>query len=206
MESMVERHAVLKDIKMAANGAVEDIQKNACEKTDIDGSKLIAALAKVYSGVVDPATPDRSSRRSSCFHGFRKPTIGIEDYLVRLREHFCCSDSCFLLALIYIIRLLDCCPNFVVNAFSIHRLLAISLVVSVKFHEDQIYSNTFYARVSGLRQEELNAGELEFLKLIRWDCGFSQDMSHLYNEVLQTAEKANLDDGMANGASLACHY
>ena len=25
--------------------------------------------------------------------------------------------------------------------------------------------NTFYARVSGLRQEELNAGELEFLKL-----------------------------------------
>lgn len=52
------RHAVLKDIKMAANGAVEadtflcfqqsdsaklpqDIQKNACEKTDIDGSKLI---------------------------------------------------------------------------------------------------------------------------------------------------------------------
>lgn len=28
----------------------------------------------------------------------------------------------------------------VVNAFSIHRLLAISLVVSVKFHEDQIYS------------------------------------------------------------------
>jgi len=204
MESMVERHAVLKDIKMAASGALEDVQKAACEKTDIDGSKLIAALAKVYSGVVDPATPDLSSRCSSCFHGFRKPTIGIEDYLVRLREHFCCSDSCFLLALIYIIRLLDCCPNFVVNAFSIHRLLAISLVVSVKFHEDQIYSNTFYARVSGLRQEDLNAGELEFLKLIRWDCGFSQDMSHLYNEVLQTAEKANLDDGMANGASLAC--
>lgn len=25
--------------------------------------------------------------------------------------------------------------------------------------------NTFYARVSGLRQEDLNAGELEFLKL-----------------------------------------
>eukprot|EP00438_Fugacium_kawagutii_P003497 Skav218378 [mRNA] locus=scaffold2066:267886:269482:- [translate_table: standard] len=83
--------------------------------------------------------------------------------------YFSCSDSCFLLALIYIIRFLDFCPDFVVNAFSIHRLLAISLVVSVKFHEDKIYSNAFYAKVTGLRQEELNAGELEFLKLILGD-------------------------------------
>lgn len=204
-ESSPARHAaVLKDIKLAASNssAVKDLDRNTSDKTDIDGSKLIAALAKVYSGVMDPAIPDLSSRCSSCFHGFRKPSIGIEEYLERLREHFSCSDSCFLLALIYIIRLLDFCPNFVVNAFSIHRLLAISLVVSVKFHEDQIYSNTFYAKVSGLRQEELNAGELEFLKLIKWDCGFSHDMSHLYNEVLQSAEKANLR-GMANSAGPA---
>mmetsp|Transcript_80833 Transcript_80833/g.127718 ORF Transcript_80833/g.127718 Transcript_80833/m.127718 type:complete len:264 (+) Transcript_80833:75-866(+) len=206
-ESSPTRHAaVLKDIKIAASNSSavkEDLDRSTSDKTDIDGSKLIAALAKVYSGVMDPAIPDLSSRCSSCFHGFRKPSIGIEEYLERLREHFSCSDSCFLLALIYIIRLLDFCPNFVVNAFSIHRLLAISLVVSVKFHEDQIYSNTFYAKVSGLRQEELNAGELEFLKLIKWDCGFSHDMSHLYNEVLLSAEKANLE-GMANSAVPAC--
>lgn len=206
-ESSPTRHAaVLKDIKIAASNSSavkEDLDRSTSDKTDIDGSKLIAALAKVYSGVMDPAIPDLSSRCSSCFHGFRKPSIGIEEYLERLREHFSCSDSCFLLALIYIIRLLDFCPNFVVNAFSIHRLLAISLVVSVKFHEDQIYSNTFYAKVSGLRQEELNAGELEFLKLIKWDCGFSHDMNHLYNEVLLSAEKANLE-GMANSAVPAC--
>lgn len=32
-------------------------------------------------------------------------------------------------------------PRKAVNPFSIHRLLAISLVVSVKFHEDVVYSN-----------------------------------------------------------------
>lgn len=39
----------------------------------------------------------------------------------------------------------------VVNAFSIHRLLATSLVVSVKFHEDVIYSASYEDDVCVIR-------------------------------------------------------
>ncbi|CAK9047946.1 unnamed protein product [Durusdinium trenchii] len=176
-----ERHKILKEIKMAGKCYTDEND----EAPDIDGGRLIA-------------NPDLSSRCSSCFHGFRKPSIGIEDYLMRLRDYFMCSDSCFLLALVYISRFLDFCPDFVVNAFSIHRLLATSLVVSVKFHEDVIYSNTFYAKVCGLRQEELNRGELEFLKMIKWDCGVSQDVNSLYHEVLHLAEKSAVSRASAN--------
>ncbi|CAJ1374436.1 unnamed protein product [Effrenium voratum] len=178
------RHEILRDIKLAASKVTAEVLD---EKAHIDGGKLIASLARVYGDVMDPAS---SARCASCFHGCRKPTISIEDYLVRLRSYFMCSDSCFLLALIYIARLVEICPDFAVNPFSIHRLLAISLVVSVKFHEDVVYSNTFYAHICGLQHEELNKGEVEFLKMIKWDLGFSiEQFSQVYSEVLQSADK-----------------
>ncbi|CAE7244741.1 CYCU4-1, partial [Symbiodinium natans] len=184
---------ILRDVKSQAG---KDSQKREeqvdgssdKEMIEIDGGKLIASLTKVYANVMDSA---RSSQTTSCFHGLRQPSISIEDYLVRLRSYFKCSDACFLLALVYIIRMVDLCPNFVVNVFSIHRLLATSLLVSVKFHDDIFYSNTFYAKVCGIPQEELNAAELEFLKMINWNLGFSkEDFKKMYSEVLVAAEKA----------------
>ncbi|CAE7296286.1 CYCU4-1 [Symbiodinium pilosum] len=188
------RTDLLKEIKSQAAGNpllqnADQADKASEEKMfDIDGGKLIASLTKVYANVMDSAT---SSPNTSCFHGRRQPTISIEDYLVRMRNYFKCSDACFLLALVYIIRMVDLCPNFVVNVFSIHRLLATSLLVSVKFHDDIVFSNTFYAKVCGIPHEELNTAELEFLKMINWNLRFSkEDFTKMYSEVVIAAEKA----------------
>lgn len=42
----------------------------------------------------------------------------------------------------------------------------LSLLMASKFHEDTIHNNEFYAKVSGIRKNELWLLEIEFMELI----------------------------------------
>lgn len=42
----------------------------------------------------------------------------------------------------------------------------VSLLMASKYHEDIIHNNEFYAKVSGIRKNELWLLEIEFLELI----------------------------------------
>jgi len=82
----------------------------------------------------------------SKFHALRPPAISIVDYLERygnlslavvvqlvsspfacfnrsIGKYACCSGECFVLALIYIDRIIQTNPSFVVNSLNIHRLV-----------------------------------------------------------------------------------
>uniref|UniRef100_A0A7S4QEV9 Cyclin n=2 Tax=Alexandrium monilatum TaxID=311494 RepID=A0A7S4QEV9_9DINO len=59
-------------------------------------------------------------------------------------------------------------PEFTICSLNIHRLLVTSIVLAAKFYDDIYYSNTFYAKVAGLRTKELNALEALLLKKLGW--------------------------------------
>jgi hypothetical protein len=122
------------------------------------------------------------------FHCHRAPTISIGDYLVRLRKYFHCSDVCFITSLAHIDRIVNRHPDFLISCHSIHRLLAISAMVSAKFLEDVYFSNAHYAKVCGLSLEELNELELTFLKLLDWKLDVSPDECAEYGRIVQSQE------------------
>jgi len=97
-----------------------------------------------------------------------EPHIAIEDYLQRLQKYLECSESCCVLAWIYIDRLIEMQPSIAVTPRSIHRLFAIAMVISVKFQDDTPLSNAYCAKVSGFRLGDLNLSEARFASLIDW--------------------------------------
>jgi len=42
------------------------------------------------------------------------------------------------------------------------------VLLATKFHDDEWYSNTFYAKLAGLPLKEVNMLEGKFLKLLDW--------------------------------------
>uniref|UniRef100_A0A8R7P8H9 Cyclin n=1 Tax=Triticum urartu TaxID=4572 RepID=A0A8R7P8H9_TRIUA len=73
-----------------------------------------------------------------------------------------CSPSCFVLALVYMVRHLHQ-PNVYMTPFSVHRLLITSVVVDAKFTDDAFFNNALYARVGGINTIEMNRLELDLL-------------------------------------------
>ena len=79
-----------------------------------------------------------SQRGVSKFHALRPPAISIKDYLQRVAKYAACSGECFVLALVYIDRIIQSNPTFVVNSLNIHRLLITSIMLAAKFFDDQV--------------------------------------------------------------------
>ena len=129
-----------------------------------------------------------SQRGVSKFHALRPPAISIKDYLQRVAKYAACSGECFVLALVYIDRIIQSNPTFVVNSLNIHRLLITSIMLAAKFFDDQYFNNAYYAKVGGVPCSEINSLEVEFLFL----CNFAlfvntETYSQYYTELCNHA-------------------
>eukprot|EP00930_Biecheleria_cincta_P085758 TRINITY_DN75129_c0_g1_i1.p1 TRINITY_DN75129_c0_g1~~TRINITY_DN75129_c0_g1_i1.p1 ORF type:complete len:290 (-),score=62.28 TRINITY_DN75129_c0_g1_i1:39-878(-) len=130
---------------------------------------LCAALAAVYRSLVAMAKRQSGTeQRLTRFHSKAEPSLGIEPYMDRMRQYFSCSNSCHVMALIYIDRLVKMNPTFVVSSLTVHRLVAVATVIAAKFVDDVYFSNAYYAKVCGLSLPEMNTLEASFLCLVRW--------------------------------------
>ena len=125
-------------------------------KIDETGIAIVPVLACVLNqlclrndrntnNVYNPNNPNNSNITK--FHALRAPGIGIKDYLSRVAKYAACSGECFVLCLVYIDRIIQSNPNFIVNSLNIHRLLITSIMLSAKYFDDQYYNNSYYAKV-----------------------------------------------------------
>lgn len=128
------------------------------------------------------------------FHALRSPGIGIRDYLERIAKYSGCSGECFVLALIYIDRIIQLNPRFVVNNLNIHRLLITSVMLSAKFFDDQYYNNAYYAKVGGVPCNEINILEVEFLFMTNFTLYVSTETyTQYYRELSNHAQRGQCD-------------
>ena len=129
-------------------------------------------------------TPEINHTISTFFHTNRPPNISIRLYLKRLEEYMKCSEESFILALIYLDRITARDRNFVINSYCIHRLFLSGLVIAAKFFEDKYYKNSYYARVGGISNPELNVLESQFLQMIDFKLFVSTEEYENYRNTL----------------------
>eukprot|EP00033_Pygsuia_biforma_P001832 GCRY01002050.1.p1 GENE.GCRY01002050.1~~GCRY01002050.1.p1 ORF type:complete len:654 (-),score=121.69 GCRY01002050.1:1670-3631(-) len=102
----------------------------------------------------------------SVFDAVVAPTISIQQYMERIVKYGPCSKECFLLAFIYIDRLITQNNSFCVTFQNIHRLLITSVMLAAKFLDDIFFNNDFYAKIGGVTCAEINQFEVAFLFMV----------------------------------------
>jgi hypothetical protein len=119
------------------------------------------------------------------FDAVRPPAITVQQYVQRLKQYFGCSPECFVLALVYLDRVVKMHPDFAISRLNIHRLLVTAVMIAAKFFDDVYYSNGYYARVGGVRLKEMNVLEVRLLDLLSWRLYVSpQEYQQYMNNVL----------------------
>lgn len=124
-----------------------------------------AEILNVVSAVLERLVENNNLRCDAVvtkFHAVKIPSISILDYLLRIQKYARCSSSCFVLALIYIDRLIEE-NDFILSNLSVHRVVITSVMIAAKFFDDEYFNNSFYAKVGGIRCLELNQLEVDFL-------------------------------------------
>lgn len=133
-----------------------------------DGDAIIKVLSKVLNKLIEVNL--KSNNEQSIVTKFQSsyaPDISVLGYLERIRKYARCSDACFIVALIYIDRIIEI-RNVVLTALNIHRILITSVLISAKFFDDEFFNNAFFAKLGGVSIWEMNSLELEFLHLVNF--------------------------------------
>ena len=117
------------------------------------------------------------------FHSTKLPGISVLEYLERIQKYAYCSNECFVLALIYIDRLIQQ-NGFTITELNIHRVLITAVLLAAKFFDDQYFNNAHYAKVGGLPLAEMNALEVEFCFRTNFSLHVTDDVYEKYHSEL----------------------
>jgi len=118
------------------------------------------------------------------FRALRLPKITISAYIRRIVFYSNCSEECFVIALIYIERLVGRNKNFFINEFNVHRLILTSVMLAAKYYDDNHFDNAYYSRVGGLSCKEINELERELLLMINFNVHVENELFTAWNKCL----------------------
>ena len=152
--------------------------------------RLTCFETKIFWIILSDHTPSNFTQQTNKsqsvtkFHALRPPSISIKDYLDRIQKYASCSSECFVLALVYIDRLIQQ-ADFTVSSLNIHRVIITSVMLAAKFFDDMYFNNSYYAKIGGVPCSEINALELEFLFLINFTLYVEPDSYNKYYSELR---------------------
>lgn len=129
--------------------------------------------------------------------GLKSPSIFLIDFVARfliyapIREHSRVRGPISHGAIIMLMMYLDDMESKHINKlfidrFNVHRLFAVSFVVSYKFYEDFFYDNEYFAKLTGVPSPELNRMEMEFFKKIDWHLLYSTEFISNYEVMFES--------------------
>lgn len=146
----------------------------------------VAAVAAVLDRLIEINTKSNISQQlvMSKFTSVYPPAVSVLEYLERILKFARCSDSCFVVALIYIDRIIET-RNIVISNLNVHRILIASILLAAKFLDDLFYNNSYYAKLGGITTQEMNTLELEFLHFIAFSLNVSSELFSKYEAELR---------------------
>ncbi|KAH7040509.1 cyclin-domain-containing protein [Microdochium trichocladiopsis] len=134
-----------------------------------DVEDMVILIANMLGELIE--TNDSIAMKSgqlTRFHSRTAPGISVLDYLQRLAKHATLTPPLLLSMVYYIDRLCALYPDFTINTLTVHRFLITAATVAGKGLSDSFWNNSFYARVGGVKVQELKLLELEFLYRVDW--------------------------------------
>jgi len=94
------------------------------------------------------------------------PKITLSEFFERIIQYAKLDYASIICLFIYIERISE---KIELTWFNIHKIIIASMLAAVKMNQDEIFPNSYYAKVGGICLDEINFIELSFYNLIKYD-------------------------------------
>ena len=158
--------------------------------------KIIKKISDLFSNICQENTKKFKKENNPIIKPFLSinPSISINDYLERLYKYSKMNISTVILILIYIDRISNI-NKFKLTYYIIHKLILSSMVVAIKYNEDQYYSIKFYAKLGGVPKTEMIFLEYYFVSLINFNLFIKKELFDKYDDYISSAESEEEENG-----------
>ena len=146
------------------DGNITEDEESLIELAKVKNVKLSSLISKVLEKIINNNKINKRYKlRRDIFTGKSLPKITLIDYINRIITYSDSEMNTLICSLIYIDRI-----NKIkaINEFNIHRIFFTAVLISIKYNEDIIFNNDYYSKVAGVKLNEINKMELEFISLL----------------------------------------
>ena len=151
--------------------------------------KVIEKISDLFSNICQDNKNEFNKDKLNLIKPFItfNPSISIRDYLERFYKYSKINISTIILILIYIDRITNF-NKFKLTYYNIHKLILSSMVVAIKYNEDEFYSMIFYAKLGGVTKAEMIFLEYYFVTLINFNLFISDELFNKYKDYITSTD------------------
>ena len=154
-----------------------------------ENAEKTVSFTKIISELLTEICEERKSNLDSKsillkpFVSKKIPNISLSDYIERLLKYSKTFNEIMIIILIYLDSI--CIKHKInLNYYNIHKFILAAFISAIKFHEDDYYSISYYAKLGGLSKKEAINLEYEFLNLINFQLFVNQELYEKYYKYL----------------------
>jgi len=152
-------------------------------------NQLLTTIGKILADVLEDnkkmktAAETLEQHRRLSFHSNVAASLSITAYIQRIAKYTHCEESTLISALILIDRMCEM-NNFYLMEQNIHRIVLSSIVLAIKYNEDDYYTNAYYSKVGGIVVKEMNLLEFDLLKYLEYSLFIKSETFEKYKNYL----------------------
>ena len=169
------------------------------EDNKINNIEIIKSISDTLSTILEKNKKIKNykeiliNQNTMCFSSYSIPNITIYEYLIRIQKYTLIEKNTLILSLIYIDRICQL-NKIVLTYYNIHRILFASILIAIKYNEDEFYENKFYAEIAGIKVTELKIIEYNFFCMCDFNLYVDEDIFLNYSRYLDNHDKINNDN------------
>lgn len=122
--------------------------------------------------------------KENLYLGHRRPPISVPDYIARLWEFCRCTDYHWVVAILYIQKWIHKHESHVLSSRTVHRIVLASIVCAIKYVEEDVFVDSYYAEIGGVPISELIALQWKFASELEFELYVNPDIIHRYYQEL----------------------
>ena len=148
----------------------------------INESQIIKAIVSNLSDIIEENRKRINMKyisKDNIFYLEQLPNISFGDYILHLMKYTHINISTLVLAVIYIDKF---CEKFkyVLTLHNIHRIILISIFISMKYNEDCFVNANIYAQIAGVCTEDLLNLELNMCVALEFGFYVKEELYQQY--------------------------
>jgi hypothetical protein len=126
---------------------------------------------------------DKLSNDEKIFDSKEIPQISLKKYLSRILKYAKPQPSSIIISLILIDKICEH-SKINLNQKNIHKIFLTSIIIAIKYNEDEYFTNNYYSKVGGILEKELFHLEYTFLKILNFNVFIDETIyENYYNKL-----------------------
>ena len=144
--------------------------------------KLSNKITSIIEKLIDNNKKNKRRKISKdIFTGRTLPKINLNDFINRIIAYTEIEKNTLICSLIYLDEIDKKKP---ITEFNIHRIFFSAVLISIKYNEDDIFKNDYYAKIAGVTLNEINKMESTFISLLDFNLYINPNVFEKYQHLL----------------------